>query len=272
MGMNEATPVSHWNGNERRRTGVLQWLERTGHVDIKTGVKCEALSKAKDGSITLTLQGGEKLKADHVISAVPANALAAILSKNDSATAAKLSTIPMQSIVVTNFVFQGQLAPVDGFGYLVPTVEPNSDILGVVFDSCTFPGQDDPYLYPDSGQLGEVTRITVMSGGYNMDKVYGEGVDSVDKSRAAALSLKALRDQIGITATPVHTNVMPWIKCMPQYTVGHANRVAAIHKQMDEMWGGALSVTGSSYTGVGVNDCVLNATRHAEELVAAHKA
>ena len=86
------------------------------------------------------------------------------------------------------------------------------------------------------------------------------------------LSLQALRDQIGVTAKPVHTNVMPWIKCMPQYTVGHSNRVAAVLDQLDQKWDGALTVTGASYYGVGVNDCVLNATRHAEKLIADHKA
>ena len=126
--------------------------------------------------------------------------------------------------------------------------------------------------YVDSGALGEVTRITVMSGGYNMAKIYGDDVDTIDENYAAELSLKALRTQIGITAKPVHTHVTPWIKCMPQYTVGHSNRVEAVLDSLHEAWGGALTVTGASYSGVGVNDCVLNATRHAEKLVADHKA
>ena len=99
---------------------TVKWLERTGHVTIKSGATCIAMTKdTKTGAITLTLEGGEKLKADHVVSALPANGLAKILAKSDAKSAAKLLTIPMQSIVVTNFVFQGQLAPVDGFGYLV---------------------------------------------------------------------------------------------------------------------------------------------------------
>jgi oxygen-dependent protoporphyrinogen oxidase len=54
---------------------------------------------------------------------------------------------------------------------------------------------------------------------------------------------------------------MPWMDNMPQYTVGHADRVADVVNKLYITWGGALTVAGASYTGVGVNDCVLNVRR-----------
>jgi len=174
-----------------------------------------------------------------------------------------LDKFTMQSIVVTNFLFQGDLLPAQGFGYLVPTTEPDNDILGVVFDSCAFPQQDDPYVL--GGDLGTTTRVTVMSGGYKQGELYGDG--PVDEELAIAISLKALQRQIGVEATPIHTNVRPWMNCSAQYNVGHANRCTSVRDSFADGWGGMLSVTGASYSGVGVNDCILNATKLAGKLI-----
>lgn len=277
---------------------TVAWLRRTGCVEIRTATHVKAVTKTNaptttvqtkkgknaaseegskeretssgSGNTTLTvhLSDGTTIEADHVVSALPANALAAVLEESDATSANALRQIPMQSIVVANFVFRGNLAPVDGFGYLVPTVEPASEILGVVFDSCTFPAQDDPYWLTDD--LGEITRITVMSGGYKHTATYGDG--AVDLEHATELSLRALKEQIGIEQAPLYSNAMPWMDNMPQYTVGHADRVADVVNKLYITWGGALTVAGASYTGVGVNDCVLNATNHATKLVADGKA
>lgn len=78
---------------------------------------------------------------------------------------------------------------------------------------------------------------------------------------------EALATQIGLIADPLYSNVRVWKNCSAQYTVGHADRVATIENTLQDSWSGRLSVTGASYHGVGVNDCILSATKLADELV-----
>jgi oxygen-dependent protoporphyrinogen oxidase len=151
-----------------------------------------------------------------------------------------------------------------GYSYLVPTTEPENGVLGVVFDSCSFPQQDDAAFL--DAEVGAVTRLTVMTGGPKFTDVYGSGGE-VDSATVHAVSLAALRKHLGITVEPMHSAIMPWVDCMPQYTVGHSDRVANIKAAALAGWGGHLSVTGSSFHGVGVNDCVLAATKLGKTLV-----
>eukprot|EP00037_Helgoeca_nana_P010403 m.91545 g.91545 ORF g.91545 m.91545 type:complete len:509 (-) comp20185_c0_seq15:149-1675(-) len=244
--------------------GVRRWLEETGNVEFRLGQQCSRLTHADNGSIGVELDGEEVLNADHVVSAIPARAIGPILRASDPNLASAAASIPTNSIVVANYLFRGRLLDVDGFGYLVPTTEPENGVLGVVFDSCSFPQQDDAAFL--DAEVGAVTRLTVMTGGPKFTDVYGSGGE-VDSATVHAVSLAALRKHLGITVEPMHSAIMPWVDCMPQYTVGHSDRVANIKAAALAGWGGHLSVTGSSFHGVGVNDCVLAATKLGKTLV-----
>eukprot|EP00040_Diaphanoeca_grandis_P044601 m.12901 g.12901 ORF g.12901 m.12901 type:complete len:519 (-) comp9500_c0_seq1:47-1603(-) len=252
-------------GIQSLATAVEKWLVKTGKVKFEFGTRCTRLAQHEDGSkINVHLaKGKEPLCVDHVISTVSAKTLASLTRKDAAPCAEILDEMVAHSMVVVNFVFRGNLLPVDGFGYLVPTVEPGNKILGVVFDSCAFPQQDDAYLL--GAELGTITRVTVMSGGYKYDEIYGKG--PLDEEYAIRLSREALRTQLSVLAEPIHVDVKPWMDCMPQYTIGHATRVENIHTRVAQKYSGCLSVIGNAFGGVGVNDCVLNATTTSENLV-----
>ena len=61
---------------------------------------------------------------------------------------------------------------------------------------------------------------------------------------------------LGIMEEPKAVRVGLQKECIPQYTVGHYERMGAVHKLLKEGFGGRLRVAGNSYTGVGLNDCV----------------
>jgi protoporphyrinogen/coproporphyrinogen III oxidase len=96
---------------------------------------------------------------DHVISAVPSNALARALPANSKRLESArlfLKGVPRASAAVVNVGYrQDVLKSHNGFGYLVPSSQ-KQDVLGVVWDSRTFPKQ---------GQLTE-TRLSVMMGNW----------------------------------------------------------------------------------------------------------
>jgi oxygen-dependent protoporphyrinogen oxidase len=79
-----------------------------------------------------------------------------------------------------------------------------------------------------------------------------------------ALAREELKALAGVTAEPVMTKVFRWPRGIPQYNVGHLERVAAIDAMVTR-WPG-LHLTGNAYKGVGLNDCIRNGFQLADAL------
>ena len=159
-------------------------------------------------------------------------------------------------MVVNLYFSQPDLLSVRGFGYLIPrtvSFDRNPEMaLGVVFDSDVSVGQD---TVPG-------TKVTVMLGGHWWDDwdVYP------DEEEGGRMAKAVLERHLGITEEPQVVRVALQKKCIPQYTVGHEERMAEASILL-EKFDGRLRVTGSSYTGVGVNDCVRAARNVVDGLV-----
>ncbi len=148
-------------------------------------------------------------------------------------------------MVVNLFYSNPSLLPVHGFGYLIPRSVPfiaNPELaLGVVFDSDAAIGQDD---IPG-------TKVTVMLGGH-----WWDGLESYpDEEEGASMAKALLKRHLDIAEEPQAVNVGLQKDCIPQYTVGHEQRMWKA-SEMLERFQGRLRVAGNSYTGVGLNDCV----------------
>ncbi|KAI4093335.1 MAG: hypothetical protein LQ344_002923 [Seirophora lacunosa] len=191
----------------------------------------------------------------HVISTISGKAL------YDAARPAPsiyvLSQTPAVTVMVVNLYFSDpSVLPVRGFGYLLPRslpFEQNPErALGVVFDSDASIGQDD---IPG-------TKVTVMLGGHWWDgwQAYP------DEDMGANMAKSVLKRHLGISEIPRAIRVGLQKDCIPQYTVGHHRRMALGHEALQEFQG-RLRVAGSSYTGVGLNDCVRSARNVVASLV-----
>lgn len=138
------------------------------------------------------------------------------------------------------------LLPEQGFGYLIPRsipFEQNPECaLGVVFDSDALQGQDTV-----TG-----TKITVMLGGHWWDGL----VAYPDSEEAVSMARAVLKRHLNVDEEPQAVNASLQRDCIPQYTVGHKSRLKDAHYKLMSQFGGKLSVVGSSYTGVGLNDCI----------------
>lgn len=168
-----------------------------------------------------------------------------------------LSQTPAVTVMVVNLYFSDpSVLPVRGFGYLLPRslpFEQNPErALGVVFDSDASIGQDD---IPG-------TKVTVMLGGHWWDgwQAYP------DEDMGANMAKSVLKRHLGISEIPRAIRVGLQKDCIPQYTVGHHRRMALGHEALQEFQG-RLRVAGSSYTGVGLNDCVRSARNVVASLV-----
>lgn len=164
-----------------------------------------------------------------------------------------LTSIHAVTVMVVNlFYTESDIMPEPGFGYLIPRsipFEQNPECaLGVVFDTYSSLGQDTPG-----------TKITVMLGGHWWDSFSKN--EYPDEEEGAAMAKAVLRRHLGASFDPEPEKVLVGLQreCIPQYTVGHTARLKTAHQGLMEGFKGRMSVAGSSYGGVGLNDCVRGA-------------
>lgn len=169
-----------------------------------------------------------------------------------------LSQTPSVTVMVVNLFYSNpSLLPVHGFGYLLPRSVPflqNPErALGVVFDSDATIGQDN---VPG-------TKVTVMLGGH-----WWDGWDVYpDEEEGANMAKSILARHLNIHEEPQAVRVGLQKDCIPQYTVGHFQRMETAREDLEKHFHGRLRVAGNSYTGVGLNDCVRSARDVVDGLV-----
>lgn len=195
---------------------------------------------------------------------------------------AELTYNPSVTVAVVNMVYSGaqEKLSVPGFGYLVPRSENSAQnhngLLGVVFDSCAIPGQDT------GDSQGQTLKLTAMIGGHMFDTVAqlpltstpGDSVanaSEADKKQLESFFAKTATDtvkkhlKIDAEADLVKVHIQK--ECIPQYLVGHLERMQTLDQEFRKDYDGLLAVTGAGYLGVSVNDCIKNAREVAEAMV-----
>eukprot|EP00123_Amoebidium_parasiticum_P008285 comp18701_c0_seq1/m.20425 comp18701_c0_seq1/g.20425 ORF comp18701_c0_seq1/g.20425 comp18701_c0_seq1/m.20425 type:complete len:498 (-) comp18701_c0_seq1:410-1903(-) len=225
-------------------------LQHMPNVELCRKSPCVGV-RVLDGGVEVGIEGRPLFEADHVISSIPAPELAKLLADSHtgtdrtvwSNTVSILSSIPFGSVAVVNLGFNLKVLPMKGFGYLIPSSE-KDNALGVIFDSSVFPEQNEP------GQ----DRLTVMMGGHRMQSVFGHS--HPDKETMVSTALDALHRHMGISKKPDAVTARVQHNCIPQYQIGHVERMQELKNNLTHLYGGRLSVIGCSYLGVSLNDCV----------------
>jgi oxygen-dependent protoporphyrinogen oxidase len=124
--------------------------------------------------------------------------------------------------------------PLDAAGVVVPRCE-GRRILAVSFSSQKFPDRAPP---------GAVLMRTFVGGALDPETA------ELDDDRLVPLVLAELRDVLGVRGRPRIVQIDRWRGAMPQYTVGHTNRVATIQRLATAHAG--LALAGAAYEGVGI--------------------
>ncbi|KAF4324512.1 hypothetical protein BBO99_00001738 [Phytophthora kernoviae] len=181
------------------------------------------------------------IKASHVFSTIPACYLAPAVKDSAPGLAEALSEIKFADMGMVHVGYNEKVLPSDGFGYLVPTTE-HEKVLGVVFDSNTFPVQN--------ASNKTQTRLSVMSGGAHFPEVA-----SLPKKQLELNALDALKRHLGISRKPDYVRAMALTNGIPQYHVGFGQTLERIEKQAARSAPG-LYLGGNSFYGIGLADCV----------------
>lgn len=217
-------------------------------IDSTILLECRATAlQFHPHAIDVILSDGNVLKADHIFFALPVAAVADLVAPHLEDTAGLLRGISMASVSVVNLGYRKRHLKQNGFGFLVPSQE-NEEILGMIWDSCVFPQQN---------QQIEETRLTVMMGGMRYPEICQLGDDEQLK-----MALKAASKHLQIDVLPDASGVSVARDAIPQYTVGHIERVLAIKQGLHRL-SPHLTCLGCAFDGVSVNDCIAQAELHA---------
>jgi oxygen-dependent protoporphyrinogen oxidase len=234
--------------------GGLELLPETLGISIKKqqaevllNSPCEEII-FQSGKAAVRIRG-KVLECDHIISALPAKQLAPLVAKQHPELSKELFLIPAVTVAIVNLHFKGRLLKNDAFGFLVPSSE-NLPILGIVFDTCCFP-------------RGDNTALTVIMGGRWFEQFFGE--DSTP-GRLLSTAMQYVHSILHISAAPEEHRVSVLNDCIPQYVVGHYERIERIRTYMNNH-NLPLSLVGASYSGVSVNDVILSARRAVDSLI-----
>lgn len=201
----------------------------------------------------LRFADGAEGAADAIVCAVPAFAAASALAEAHPALSAKLAEIEYASAAVVNLAYRTGDFPVPpaGFGFVVPAAERRRIIAGS-FSSLKYAGR---------APVGTILARAFIGGALNRELM------ELNDAGMAAAARDEFRDLLGVRAEPLLTLVRRWPNAMPQYIVGHLDRVAEIERLAKEIPG--LELAGAYLRGVGIPDCVAGGERAAEAIFAA---
>ena len=175
------------------------------------------------------------------------------LAELDPVLAAELAAIPHASTAIVTLAYRREEIshPLDGHGYVIPRAE-GSPILACTWSSRKWAGR--------APEGWELIRVFIGRAGQ-------EDVLAADDETLVALAVQEVAARLGVTAPASLTRVRRWPRGMPQYLLGHPERVARIEAACSKHAG--LYLAGNAFHGVGLPDCIASGER-AADAAAAH--
>jgi oxygen-dependent protoporphyrinogen oxidase len=221
--------------------------DAVGRERIMTGVEVTVVERAGDGSYFVTLSSGDILSGDAVIVATEAWAAEPLARQVDAALGDLVGSIPCSSSATVPMAFRVEDCPFDlkWFGILSPIVE-NRPLLAVTLSSSK---------WPDRAPENRVLLRGFVGGPRNQAVMERSDEDLAEIVRKQIVELLGMKPD----AQPVFSRVYRWAGGMPQYTLGHLDRVDEIEARSAGIPGFALA--GGGYRGVGVPNCIESGER-----------
>jgi protoporphyrinogen/coproporphyrinogen III oxidase len=247
MGMPAGRLTSFRGGCEDLVRGLSA---RLGDV-VRTGVDVCAVTR-QGGRYRLAIAGQAPLDVDGLVLASGAATTARMVRDLDVPLADELAAIPSAGMVVVclGYAAHALNRPLDGFGYLIPRGE-GMRTLGVLWDSSVYPGR---------APEGHVLMRVMLGGATDPATVYQDDPEILNVVR------RELQRVMGIDATPELVRIFRHQSGIPQYTVGHLDRLARAQARLAGLPGVVLG--GNGYRGVSINACIADAPAIADQVLA----
>ena len=204
-----------------------------------------------NGLYNLYMAEGEYLQATKIVLACPAHESANIVKEFDKELGKLLASIPYPPLSVVAFGFKTeQIGFGTGlYGFLVPHREKRK-ILGCLFDST---------IFPNRAPQGYVLLRTMIGG------MRSPELALLPDEKLIETALSELRDILSIKGDPEFIKIFRWQRAIPQYQVGHEEKLRKIDERLKSFPG--FYLTGNAYRGVSVNDCIQNSIELADKFL-----
>jgi len=231
--------------------GMQVLVDAVTRINADFRLKTRVQRVSFDQGWMITTDKEEQIKADAVCLAVPAYVAASLLDNTHEQLAQKLMQIRYASTATINLGYRRAAIahPLNGFGFVVPLIEKRS-LIACTFSSVKFSGRA-----PDGHVL-----LRAFAGGALQPEIF-----ALDEGDMAVRVETSLRELLGIREDPLFVEVAKWERSMPQYEVGHLERVGEIERLASELPG--LALAGNAYRGAGIPDCVRSGEAAAEYLL-----
>ncbi|WP_335870132.1 protoporphyrinogen oxidase [Bacillus sp. 2205SS5-2] len=211
------------------------------HLDegsVLKGIRVENIQKHND-HYDLYLNDGNKLEANSIIVATPHQVLPTMFASYPIFD--PLKQMPSTSVATVAMAFPKEAIgqDINGTGFVVSR---NSDY---TITACTWTHKKWPHSTPEGHVL---LRCYVGRAG-------DEAIVDLSDAEIEQIVLDDLNKTMNITMKPSFTVVTRWKESMPQYTVGHKERMNSLKQQVAQELPGVF-LAGSSFDGLGLPDCI----------------
>ncbi|MBD1380696.1 protoporphyrinogen oxidase [Metabacillus arenae] len=251
LGLKKSTPKSNQTYKAERKKGIFQTVqgglqtiieafeENLSDINLLKGTKVLDIKKSDD-KYEITLSNGDKMESDSIILAAPHTVVPAILK--DHALFDYFKAMPSTSVATVAMAFPKNAVRMDqeGTGFVISR---NSDY---TITACTWTHKKWPHTTPDD---------QVMLRAY-----VGKPGDQAIVDQPDDVIIKTVMDDlkriISIDVdSPNFAYVTRWKQAMPQYHVGHKEKIKRIKDRMKDVYPG-IFLSGASYEGIGLPDCI----------------
>lgn len=225
----------------------IQALEDAIKNDVTILYDTVVQVERNDESYKVALEQEQEIEADVVMMATPHPVLPKVFS--DYQFFETLHDIPSNSVanVVLAFDESAIDQSLEGTGFVVSR---NSDYR---ITACTWTHRKWQTTTPE----GKVLLRAYVG------KPRDQEVVQLSDDEIVEIVLENLSSIMSITGNPEFSVVTRWEKLMPQYTVGHTERIETLRSHLAEQLPGVF-LAGSSFEGVGIPDCIEQAEKMVE--------
>ena len=196
------------------------------------------------------------IEADGVVVALPAPIAARVVAAADDPLAVELAGIEYagSAVVVLGYTREQVAHPLDAAGVVVPRVE-GRRALAVSFSSAKFPGR---------APHGHVLLRVFLGGALDPER------NLLDDNQLVALAREELAAIVGASGPPRLVEIARWPAAMPQYHLGHLQRIDRLTRRLDALPG--LALAGAAYEGVGIPQVIASGQAAAARVMASLRA
>ncbi|MEW6717849.1 MAG: protoporphyrinogen oxidase [Chloroflexota bacterium] len=228
---------------------LVKHLEMNG-VELRLRTTVQRVSQNAP-AYSVILNSGESVPADGIIMATPSYVTAELIAVFAPHLADELRPIEYASTATVTLAYRKSdlLRPLDGYGYVIPRHEGRKAL------ACTWTSTKFPHRAPEGYAL---LRVFIGRAGQESEITW-------DESALLTIAQEELRLTLGITGTPLLWRIFIWEKAMPQYNLGHSERLKRIERRLAAYPG--LALAGNAYQGIGVPDCIRSGEMATEKIL-----